>query len=511
VNTTTPVLELVETLPTSASSTGLELVEPLPTSASSTDLELVETLSTSAPKNLSQLGEKISKQAIRNSLKASTIYGIFGTVFSNITGGVLLTNFLLKLDATPLEIGLLSSIPLLVNFLQPLGGYIADNLKSRHWYTLGIYGISRMVWLLLVAGMWFWWSEKNPHQLVTWTLGTMLVSNTLAALGGCAWFSWMAALVPHRLRGRYFGLRNSATSLTNLVCTPLLGFAISTLPGDTIHNYGVLLLFAIAAGIISLACQFWIKDVNPQTVLSAVPSPQKAQKASSEPEKLSIFKNTNFLKFLLYIGLWTFAANLSFPFFNFYMLHNLALDLRTVTVYSSLLAGANIVLVMFWGKLADKIGNRPLLLLIGTLLALSPLFWLFVDADTISVYILIPLIHIVIGGFGAGFDLCNNNIQMSVAPKVRPTQYYAMAAAVIGLGGGLGSTVGGLLAQIDIIGGLPGLFALSAVVRFIALIPLVFVQEPRSQGVIELVRKKLPRFKFRGALVSPVGIAIGAK
>ncbi|MFS8120574.1 MAG: MFS transporter, partial [Microcoleus sp.] len=63
----------------------------------------------------------ISKQDIRSTLKASTIEGVFATVFESATTGLLLSNFLLQLGASSVEIGILCAIPMLVNFLQPLG------------------------------------------------------------------------------------------------------------------------------------------------------------------------------------------------------------------------------------------------------------------------------------------------------------------------------------------------------------------------------------------------------
>lgn len=474
-----------------------ELLEHLP------PIEILKPLTVSDPTLKTDSPPKISKQATRTSLKASTLDGVFGTIFSNITGGVLLVNFLLQLGATPVEIGLLSSIPLLVNFLQPLGAYLADRTSSRHWYILAIFGPSRLLWLILVAGIaWFCCSNTAPHHLVIWTLGIILVTNVLGALGGCAWFSWMAALVPPRLRGRYFGIRNSAASLANLLSVPLLGFAVSAWPGGTIQGYAILLLLGVVIGLVSLACQFWMVDVNPQIFCSGEVSPQQEENSrSGQPKAFSILKDINFLKFLLYFGLWTFAMNLSAPFFNLYMLKNLGLDLSTVTIYTSLIAGANLVMLVLWGTLADRVGNRPLLLLFGVLIAVTPLFWLGAGNNSISVWLWLPLIHLVTGGFGAAVELCNSNIQMEMAPLDRPSQYFAIAAAVTGVSGGLGSTVGGFLAQLDIIGGLPGLFAFSAAVRLVALLPLVFVQEPRSKPVAHVMGKILP-FKPKLALVS---------
>jgi nitrate/nitrite transporter NarK len=34
-------------------------------------------------------------------------------------------------------------------------------------------------------------------------------------------------------------------------------------------------------------------------------------------------------------------------------------------------------MLMFWGKLADRIGNRPLMLVVGMLVALTPLLLTF--------------------------------------------------------------------------------------------------------------------------------------
>ncbi|MBW3585358.1 MAG: MFS transporter, partial [Cyanobacteria bacterium 0813] len=76
---------------------------------------------------------KIPKRDIRKSLKALSTEGAFATVFYSIIGGALLSNFLLDLGASTVEIGLLASIPQLTNLLQPLGAYLGDRMKSRHW------------------------------------------------------------------------------------------------------------------------------------------------------------------------------------------------------------------------------------------------------------------------------------------------------------------------------------------------------------------------------------------
>lgn len=443
-----------------------------------------------------------SKKAIRTSLKASTIDGIFATLFTSITGGVLLTNFLLQLGATPVEIGMLSSIPMLLNLLQPLGAYFADRTNSRHNYCLWIFGTARLLWLILIVGIgWISWSGSNPHQLVSWTLAMVVITHLLESLGSSAWFSWMAVLVPHRLRGRYFGFRNSAASLTNLIGVPLLGFAVSVWPSGTIEGYGVMLLLGVIVGLISLGCQFFMIDVNPQ-----LKAKEQAQVKQDGGSPVGFHFSPNFLIFLLYFGLWTFAVNLSSPFFNLYLLDNLHLDLNWATLYGSLTAAANLVFLIWWGKLADRLGNRPLLLIIGILAAVTPLFWLGTGNDSFSLWVWLPLVHLFTGGTWAAIELCSSNIQMEVAPMDHPSSYFAVAAAVAGVCGALGTTAGGFLSELPYIGGLPGLFALSAGVRLFALLPLVFVREPRSQSISQIVNNWL-NFKQRSPVPQTVTVS----
>lgn len=459
--------------------------------------------------------QQIYKPAIRTSLKASTVDGVFAAIFTSVTSGVLLTNFLLQLGASPVEIGMLSSIPMLMNFMQPLGAYFAERSTSRHYYCLGIFAPSRLLWLFLILGIgWIAWSDANPHQLVTWTLGIVFISNILSALGCACWFSWMAALVPHRLRGRYFGFRNSAASLTTLVSVPVAGFAISIWPRGTIEGYGLVLLLAIAAGIVSLGCQYFMVDENPQQPQNFFASrTQPIESKSNKSEQTAIFgflKDTNFLKFLVYFGLWTFAVNLIVPFYNLYLLQDLGLNLNWVSLYTSIHSGANLVMLVVWGKVADRLGNRPLLLLMGFLVAMLPLFWLGIGNNSLSLWLWLPLIHLFKGSLWAAIDLCSNNIQMEVAPKEHPSSYFAIAAAIAGVGGALGTTAGSQLAQLGVIGGLSGVFAISTAVRLVALLPLVFVREPRSQSVMHSLRH-LFSSKHKLAIASATSVVDSAQ
>ncbi|WP_066375574.1 MULTISPECIES: MFS transporter [unclassified Anabaena] len=433
---------------------------------------------------------RFNKNAIRTSLKASTTDAVFAAIFSLATGGILLSNFLVELEASPVVFGMMSSIPMLVNLVQPLGAYLSERSTSRFYYSLQTFGIARLLWLILLLGVvGFSWGWVNSQQLVILTLLIVFVTHLLGGLGSASWLSWLAMIVPRQLRGRYFGVRNSAASLTNLVCVPVAGLLISHWYGGTLQGYGVVLLVSIVFGILSLGCQYFKIDINPQVQNNIVQYPREqvensntaksvtTTETTAETATSSLWKNSNFLVFLFYSALWMLAVNLSAPFFNLYMLDTLHLDVSWVTLYASLQAGANMLMMMLWGKLADKIGNRLILIFIGVLVAVTPFLWLGIDTNNLDLWLWLPILHILTGGSWAAIDLCNNNMQLEIAPIKNQSLYFAIASAVAGFSGALGTTIGSCIAQFAQHGGLLGLFALSGMLRLVALMPLVFVQE----------------------------------
>ncbi|MBD1821888.1 MFS transporter [Cyanobacteria bacterium FACHB-DQ100] len=453
------------------------------------------TISTSVP---STLATKPSKDEIRSSLRASTLDGVFATIFSNIMGGVLLSNFLVELKATPIQIGMFASIPMLANLLQPLGAYWADSTTSRRRYSLWIYSISRLLWLpLAIAIIVFSVHPTHPQQMIVATLAVMLATHTLGALGGASWLSWLATLVPRQLRGRYFGFRNSTFSLTSLVALPCLGVMVSRWSGGSIEGYGVMVIVGVLAGLISLGFQSRMSDVNPQARCSQTLEVDQNCAIAGEvftinpPETASrsILNNFHFLLFLLYFSIWAFGINLSNPFFNLYLLDNLALDLSWVTLYNGLGAGANLLMLFFWGKLADQIGNRAILLLDGILVAVTPVLWLGTDASSLSIWLWFPMLHLLGGGTIAAVDLCINNLQLEIAPTQHHTKYFAITGAIGGVAGAMGALVGGWFAQFADVGGMTGLFVFSSVLRLLALLPLIWLREPQRRSLKQLLQQ----------------------
>jgi len=96
----------------------------------------------------------------------------------------------------------------------------------------------------------------------------------------------------------------------------------------------------------------------------------------------------------------------------------------------------------------------------------------------LDIWLWLPLLHILLGGTAAAIDLCNNNMQLGIAPLRNQSIYFAIASAVAGVSGAVGTTIGSFIAQFSQYGGLLAAFVLSTALRLLALIPLFFIQEP---------------------------------
>ncbi len=489
----------------------------------------VETVSVEQRSAIQSCRARIPVPQIRTSLKASTMDGVFAAIFSNITGGVLLSNFLVQLRASSVEIGIISAIPMLANLVQPFGAWLSDRFRSRQRYCLSVYLPSRLLWLSLPIGIVLYSQQMIDKGTITlWTIVVVAFSYVLGGLGSAVWLSWMSALVPRRLRGRYFGIRNSAANLTGLIVIILAGLWVDKYPRGELEGFAIALGISIFAGVISLLCQQYMTDVHPagqqfgSNATESERSPVKESRedspsipqeafssaspaAASHPAKSTfsdhpstsivsevpetfvstIWGDRQFLAFLAYFSGWMFALNLSAPFFNIYLLQNLSIKVSHVTLYNSLAALANILILVPFGRWSDRIGNRNPLIGLGLVMVILPILWLQIGTDDISRWAGLPLLYLLNGGANAVIDLCANNLQLEIAPTLHQAKYFGFTAAISGVSGALGTVAGGEIAQMELMGGLIGLFVISSVLRLCSLIPLFWIQEAHEPFLLK--------------------------
>jgi MFS family permease len=390
------------------------------------------------------------KISIRETLRVSFKDGMFASVMSGVTDPYF-TPFALALGATAQQIGWVSGLPQFFGSLSQLFAVQAVyRIGGRLKLLVGVVSIQAM--LLLLIGLLAW--IDSPHRVALFVC-LLILFVVAGAQAGPAWGSLMTEYIPKEKRGRYFGWRNRVLGFVHVgsmiaagillyrteAVSPVLGFAI-------IFSAGALARFVSAAYIARM------RDV-----------PQKRDPGADFTfyRFIARFRHSNYVKFVAFSAMLTFASYISAPFFAVFMLRDLGLSYFTYMVLQVLATLAGLVAMPMWGMHADAVGNARVLRLSGFFACLIPLFWL---ATRNVVYL--ASVQMLAGFVWSGFTLAATNfIYDAVTPpkRVRCISYFhVLNGTAIFAGASLGGFLAGRLPPLQ--GhSLLTLFAISGVCR----------------------------------------------
>src|SRR5262245_26280985 len=147
--------------------------------------------------------------ALRRAMGLVTLAWVFGSVWMTATAGAPLTLYAQSLRASEFQFGLLSAVPFIASLVSmPASALIERTGKRKMIFLLGGY-VNRLLWVP-IALIPFWLvshGRSSYAAAMSIFLVLMFLMHASGAVGGPAWVSWMADLVPDRARGRYFSRR----------------------------------------------------------------------------------------------------------------------------------------------------------------------------------------------------------------------------------------------------------------------------------------------------------------
>jgi MFS family permease len=380
-----------------------------------------------------------------------------------------LTLFVLALGASRAQIGIMSALASLsATLLLIPGAMLAERSRSRKQVVLmSGGGITRLMLLALALIP----LVVKGSAVVYVAIALKIIADGFANMSLPAWTSMTGDVVPLRWRGRYFGSRNVAMGVANMVATLLVGTMITAIGGA--QGYQVAFGLAFAIGLLS-TFSFSRLEEPPAVVSEVKPGYSFA----------SLFQTLragpNFLRFCLYSALWNFSLAVAGPFFNVYLVQDLNATAAMVGVVAISSSLAGLPAQRIFGQLADRWGPRKVLLLTGSFIPLLPLSWLLARAAWHPI-----LINVFGGVLWAGYGLASFNFLLSITPESQRARYSAIAQIAVAISTALGSALGGLMATAW---GIPVVFAISGIGRFFASgIFARYVHAPEGEA-----RAKLP-------------------
>lgn len=393
--------------------------------------------------------ESLSEEDMRVSRNISVYEGCTARSILTLTSGAFLIGFAKYLGASNEQSGIIAAIPVLAGIVTVFSPIVLEKLESRKLLTCIMCFIGRLMMGLMILIPFI-----SPHktvrvQLLIWIF---LIANLVLIFTIPYVQMWQLNITPERIRGSYYGKRESIILATVTVVTLLMGQVLDKFEqlGHQFTGFIVLYVFVIVMAFVNVVMLSKIKEpVNP-----LLESRVSIKNLFTLPTK-----NKNFMKITFITVLWNLGYQIAFPFTSVYMVSTLQLRYGLVTAMAVLASITSVVSVRFWGKIADKKSWIYIMKLMIVLQILSFVTWFFINADT--VYILMPVAHILGGAAISGVNISVNNLQYSYSPADNKTVYMGFSSAVNGIIGFVGTLIGSFFIKAtDTIGVSPAGFSI---------------------------------------------------
>ena len=306
-------------------------------------------------------------QSLHNSVKDAGVVSVMDGVGTNFV-----SPYAIAMHATPLQVGLLTSI---ANLLAPWFQIFTNKLmrvRSRKFIVSRAVLFHALLWVPLALIPFLF----KDLLLRTWSV--VFLFALIAIVGGFAspaWNSWIGDLIKKEERGKFFSRRSKVAGSIVLISSLFAAWFLNLFNGErnTLDGESVLIGFSILFFIAFIARLISRYYLNRQYEPKFRYDPESYFSLGSFMKRL---RNSNLGRFVLYSALLRFAVALSSPFFAVYMLRELNFSYPayiSMTVASSL---GSIAILSLWGRLSDRFGTVKIIILSGLMLSFIPLLWL---------------------------------------------------------------------------------------------------------------------------------------
>lgn len=350
--------------------------------------------------------------------------GIFSEAMVTLTTGAFLTALALQLGASNFQIGLLSAIPTLANLFPFVAISLLRKLPNRRLLTVITTFLSRIP--LLAIGIVPFFLE--PGTALVSMIALFFFHQTLGAISGTIWTSWMKDIVPSEQLGSFFSRRSKIITYISLalslVIAGILDYMKKGFPEFELAGYSSLFLIGGALGLAGV----FLLAKTPEPVMEPVKF--KFGKSFSEP-----LRDKNYRTLLIFQSLWGFATNLAVPFYTMYQLTMLKLPVSLVIFFTILNQLAIALFVRIWGMYSDKFSNKTILKICAPVYLGCIFMWTYTSMPAAH-GLTIPMVaalHFISGAAFAGINLAITNISIKLAPKENTVSYISVKAMIVAL------------------------------------------------------------------------------
>ncbi len=422
-----------------------------------------------------------------NSLRNATADVAFATAFGTLISGSYIVGFIQHLGGGDVWIGLVAAIPALAGLLQIPGAAFGKSHTSFKKFVQWGGGLWRIFHVPLIFLALLPIANEIKLLLILLFVGlagiaTQFVSPT--------YNEWIGNLVPDRSRGWYFSQRTLVSSAVGMVVGMAGAWLLDRFKGTDYESQGFALVFAIGVVCALISWIYFQKmgDLNRENV-------QKVDLSSVVGVVKEPFQDKNFRKVMLFVGIFWIGASFPGNLFSAYALESLKMDFTVLQLTSVTHTLGTILTVKMWGWLADKYGNKPVLLLLLIGVTFTPIMWISTSPALPAwqnAAILIGF-HIFPGIFWSGIGVTTMNLYLATSTTEQRGNYLASALTVQAIVSFIAPIAGsalmaGLRVPLGAVDAYKWVFIVSMAGRGLAAIALIPVKERGAVSLGETVR-----------------------
>jgi len=369
--------------------------------------------------------------------------GAIWSIGNGLASTTLVVYLALELGAkrTGLGIALILSARHLVGVLQLAAPAVIGRWVDRKRFCVASFFLSTLLLMalpFLAAPGWLPSPEASLAALVVlWSLYHLM--QYLATL---ALWSWLADLVPLRIRGNFLGHRQRwmvARTAYAAVASGLFTYWWTLTHPPHLRWIG----YAISAGVGTL---FMLMALIPLGKMPRVATSWIARHGASLSNLLAPFFDRRFLSLLMF-GCWfSFFNGVTQTVQNFYPMRVLGISLFVMLTLQTGMRLGQLGVSPSLGRLADRFGNRPVMMFCLLLVAQGPLFYFLSTPGQVWWFAGAWAVWIAY----AGLNVCLPNLMLKSSPAQTNTPFIATYYTVTGLCYAASTILGG--AMLDRLG-----------------------------------------------------------
>lgn len=327
---------------------------------------------------------------------------------------------------TGLHVGMLGAIPTLMLFMQFLAGTLVNHLSYRRWLWMSVSIVQRLAFVPLAIGAWLY--PDLPGEFWVWGLiAATAVNQSLTHFGNPLWMSWMGDYLPHQGLSEFWGKRHLWQQWTAAATLGGSALVIFKSGLDPMSSFSALIVAGAVLGVCDVL--LFLKVQEPPVKRASNPQIWKVLRAP--------FRDPCYRSFIQFTCFWHFASMLGAPFISMYMLDHIGLSLFSVLLLWSCSFAGGAVFSRGMGQLAERYGQRPILVLCTAFKPLNMLSLLACPLEPTAAFCFLVPMFMIDAVLNAGINIGSNGYMLKHTPQENRAMFVAAGTALAGTIGGV--------------------------------------------------------------------------